>query len=541
MVKKQAVRDFGVESIEIEKFRSFNPMTIPIGKYVTVISGQNGTGKSTLLGMLGQPFGLKDTRDVFGRPMKAKFAEMFKFSPDHDKPGDHLYFVNLRDGRLYPSGSHVQVKSYARPDYAKLPIRLVTGAKRGRGDGNIDYPVIYLGLRRTFPVGEIPNVEASATSLTNDECVQFDKWYKKVFLAWRQDNLVPVELTANTGKKATILMNADRYDYLANSAGQDNLGQILAALLSFQRAKESLGGAYRGGILLIDELDVTLFPASQDELFDLLLAMAKELCIQVVFTTHSFPLIEKAMSRRVGDGDVEVAYLRRRERGISLVADATMEDIKADLNVRPPKKTAAVKVDVLCEDDEAKWLLKKLLPTKVYSKCNVISAGLSCGELAVLSTKDIPSLKDTLFVVDGDAVTNSNGKIKVSKNLCVLPTGNSNPERAIYDALASLPDDDPFWESMESKHSYSKQMFVRSFEDAHDSLVVGNKKQRIKDKAWFRDEKGKGFWGVNGADVFVQWKLMNSVACTVFTDDFEEKVDRVSRRILAMSKWAETK
>lgn len=536
MARSRSKKDFGVESLEIKKFRNFKPMTIPVGRYVTVISGQNGTGKSTLLGMLGQPFGLDGTKDVFGRSMRAKFTDMFKLSPTHDVPGEHLYFVNLRDESLYPSGGHVQVKSYARPDYPKLPIRLVTGAKRGRGYGNVDYPVIYLGLRRTFPVGEIPNAEASAASLTDDERVQFDRWYKKVFLAWRQDSLDPVELTANTGKKATILMNSDRYDYLANSAGQDNLGQILAALLSFQRAEKSLGGSYRGGILLIDELDVTLFPASQDELFDLLLAVAKEFRIQVVFTTHSFPLIEKAMSRRNGEGDVEVVYLRRRDSGIDLVPEAKMDDIMADLNVRPPEKAPAVKIDVLCEDEEAKWLLKMLLPPNLYRRCNVISAGLSCGELAELSSRDIPSLKDSLFVVDGDATKNSSNKIKSGKNLCVLPTGDKNPERAIYDDLAALPDDGDFWKSMESKHFYSRQMFVRSFEHAHDPSCVGSKKPRVMDKAWFKKEKKTGYWGSNGTDAFAQWKSMNSVDCTAFVEDFEGKVDRILRRVLAMAK-----
>lgn len=106
-------------------------MTINLGRYITVVSGQNGTGKSTLLGMLGQPFGLVDKKDVFGRSMRAKFTDMFKLSPEHDAPGEHIYYVNLRDQDLYQSGPHVQVKSYKRDGY-KLPIRLVTGARRGK-------------------------------------------------------------------------------------------------------------------------------------------------------------------------------------------------------------------------------------------------------------------------------------------------------------------------------------------------------------------------------------------------------------------------
>ena len=538
MARRKATRDFGVESIEIDRFRNFTPMTIELGRYITVISGQNGTGKSTLLGMLGQPFGMIGLKDVFGRDMRAKFTDMFKLSPNHDIPGQHIYYVNLRDRDLYPSGSHVQVKSYKREGY-KLPIRLVTGARRGKGDGNIDLPVIYLGMRRTYPVGEIPNAAPTKLSLSDDEIKHLNEWYNSVFLSWRQEDLDPVELTANTAKKATILVNTSRYDYLANSAGQDNLGQILAALLSFGRAKEKLGASYRGGLLLIDELDATLFPASQEALFNLLLDTAKELEIQVVFTTHSFQLIECALAKRGNESDVEVVYLRRRDSGIEQVEHPEELDIKADLSVRMPKKPAKIKVEVLCEDEETRWFLKKVLPGGVYSKCNVISANLSCGELAELSTRNIPSLLNTLFVVDGDAIKGASSKIKNSPRLCVLPTGDKNPEMAIYDALAELPDNGPFWTVMESKHCYSRQMFIRSYEEAHEERYSDNKAKRRADKSWFRDEKGKGGLGENWCEGFVQWRKLNEDECEDFSENFSSKVDRVIRRIEGMTKLAD--
>lgn len=535
MARRKPARNFGIESIEIDKFRNFTPMTIKLGRYVTVISGQNGTGKSTLLGMLGQPFGMAEMKDVFGRGMRAKFTDMFKLSPDHDVPGEHVYYVNLRDKSLYPSGSHVQVKSYKREGY-KLPIRLVTGARRGKGDGNIDYPVIYLGLRRTYPVGEIPNAVSTAPSLSSEEVSQLSAWYNSVFLAWHQDDLEPVELTASTAKKATILVNASSYDFLANSAGQDNLGQILAALLSFGRAKKALGGSYRGGLLLIDELDATLFPASQEALFGLLLEKAKELEVQIVFTTHSFQLIERALARRGRGNDVEVVYLRRRDSGIEQVDRPSELDIEADLSVRMPKRPPKKKVEVLCEDDETKWFLKKVLPARTYSKCNVISAGLSCGELAELAIRDIPSLENDLFVVDGDATKDANAKVKGSRRLCVLPTGDKNPEMAIYDALSTLPDDGEFWTSMESAYRYSRQMFIRSYEESHEDHYEDKKKKRRADKEWFRTEKARGGLGENGTDGFNQWKAQHQDECERFADDFLSRVERIIRRVEAMAK-----
>ena len=44
-----------IKSLYVERFRAMKKLTIPLGKKVTVIAGQNATCKSTLLGMIGQP------------------------------------------------------------------------------------------------------------------------------------------------------------------------------------------------------------------------------------------------------------------------------------------------------------------------------------------------------------------------------------------------------------------------------------------------------------------------------------------------------
>lgn len=45
-----------IKSIEIEKFRAFQDIKFSLGKRLTAISGRNATQKTTLLGMIGQPF-----------------------------------------------------------------------------------------------------------------------------------------------------------------------------------------------------------------------------------------------------------------------------------------------------------------------------------------------------------------------------------------------------------------------------------------------------------------------------------------------------
>lgn len=449
---------FGIESLQIEKFRNFHNMTVPIGRYVTVISGQNGTGKSTLLGMIGQPLGLKDYKDIFDRRMVAKFTDMFRLSPEHDVPGEHLYFMNFRSDDLYVEGKTVQVKSQLRSGY-KMPVRLVTGESHAKGHGNVDYPVIYLGLKRTYPVGEI-RAESEDLHLTDEERVLFNIWYQKVFSAWEQDDLEPVGLEKKGMRKDTILVNTPTYDYAANSAGQDNLGQILAALLSFRRLKDTLGEDYHGGVLLIDELDATLFPSSQEELLEVLYKQGMELNLQVVFTTHSLSLIEKATNTGK-PGDIEVVYLRRRDSGITMIPHPTMDDVKADLLIRPPKRHRPTKVEVWCEDEEAAWLLRAMLPQSVKAKCNIISAGVGSAELVELASKGIPTLENVVFAPDGDVLKegSNHNKIKRSRSLVVLPTDKMSPEGSIFSTLSRMPDDGEFWSSMDGESHYTRQMF----------------------------------------------------------------------------------
>ena len=47
-----------IKNIEVEKFRSISEISFDLGKKLTAIAGRNATQKTTLLGMLGQPFSI---------------------------------------------------------------------------------------------------------------------------------------------------------------------------------------------------------------------------------------------------------------------------------------------------------------------------------------------------------------------------------------------------------------------------------------------------------------------------------------------------
>ena len=85
-----------VKSVHIQKFRAFEDVTIELSKGVTAIVGQNGTLKSTLLGIIGQPFSLRGsplakTRGIDGNLLQSKFAEKFKLSQVFDDVREYIW------------------------------------------------------------------------------------------------------------------------------------------------------------------------------------------------------------------------------------------------------------------------------------------------------------------------------------------------------------------------------------------------------------------------------------------------------------------
>lgn len=527
--KNRKLQPYGLEAIEIAKFRNITNMVIPLGQYITVLAGQNGTSKSTILGMLGQPFGLASAKTIFGKSCKTKFTDIFKLSPNHDKAGDHLYFIDFRDESISDGKQHIQVKSYERKG-ATSGIRFVTGATRKRGDGNINYPVIYLGMKRVYPIGEMTNLEASAPELSTNEIEKFTEWYLRIMVPATSSGFDPVKMTKK-GQKETLLINTGVYDFLANSAGQDNLGQILAALISFQRIKEEMGSDYKGALLLIDEVDATLFPASQKGLFEVFFEVAPILNLQIVFTTHSTDLLDLALSKAGKGKEVEVAYLKLRGEKIKLEINPSMDDVRSDLLIEPLPKEKSQKVEVWCEDDEAAWFLRKMLPTDLKQKCDIVSAKLSCGELAELSIRKLRSIQDVVFVVDSDFRKKVHKKaILECRRLFVLPGNGESPERSIFTVLEGMPAEDVRWDDF--GRNYTKQHFRKfRLDDEKSHEADGGKIDRKFEKKWFSKTKKQGFWGKNGDVIYKLWSSMYSDEIEVFIDELKKRIDITYKKI----------
>ena len=516
-----------ITKIHIEKFRGFQNEIVELGTQLTAIAGQNGTQKSTLLGIVTQTFTIntndpmRSERPLCGGSYISAFNDKFRLSPTFDKPKEHEWTISFDDDI-----DDFTVESIRRTGSSN--IRFWKKGARQAGDGYISFPTIFLSLKRLMPIAEEIKIETDDTLLTPSELEEFKQLHNKILITQ-----TPISTaTAITSKnKQSVGVSTDLYDWNQNSMGQDNLGKIILALFSFQRLKDKYPNQYKGGILAIDELDATMYPASQVELLKILRKYASKLKLQILFTTHSMSLL-KAMDDLVKEtnakpetiNQVKIVYLKRIDDKIEIKQDVDIDSIKLDLNViAEGKKHNKNKITVYTEDKENKLFVKAIIKNK-SSYLNFIDVPLPCSTLIELVYKNVPAFRYpySIIILDGDIRLNKSylKKIENANNVLVLP-GNNSPERLLANYLYNLSDTHVLWADV--AHGYSKQVCFReySLEEINDNGDNGRKTA----KQWFN--KQLYYWGNNGNKV-LKYYLKESIPEEVeaFKTNFENMIKK---------------
>ncbi|MBR9700056.1 AAA family ATPase, partial [Candidatus Woesearchaeota archaeon] len=72
-------------------------VNIEFGDYITLITGLNGTGKSSILGLAGHIFSFRenaqklDHKTLDNKPYEAEYSELFHFCPIYDLDKNYQY------------------------------------------------------------------------------------------------------------------------------------------------------------------------------------------------------------------------------------------------------------------------------------------------------------------------------------------------------------------------------------------------------------------------------------------------------------------
>jgi predicted ATPase len=443
-IKLESIK-FGTPS-----FRKLGTIEIKIASRMTLIAGRNGVGKSTILALISGGSGL--TRGVkhksyFQTLPSANAEEILKLSYDRDfeivetrRPSvllNYSYAGKVFQKKSNVSGTSERLRVVPRnePKGACKIDNLVVPP-----DGKVPIPTLYLGMLRVLPVGEMDRstLQSSKIEMHADDYEVYQAFTEKVIaagLAGTEPNVIFQHLAGT--KKRSVYPLYEGYDSTSMSLGQDSLSAIATALASFSKLKRQLGADYRGGILIIDEIDAGLHPHAQVQLLEGLMSNAKTLGLQVIATTHSLTMLEHAHRKIhnpkfLGTPLDGISYLKAGQP-IELMDASLFDHIHADMHMKLRTTLPDKKIKLYVEDDEAALFLtriltparKKVLAAKTEFKLEIVSAKVGCSNLIGLIRAD-DYFKSVVIVLDADTTGESAGGFK---NIVRLPRDPLNTEK----------------------------------------------------------------------------------------------------------------
>ena len=523
-----------IDKIMINDFRQFKNNEIYLGKRLTILAGRNSTGKSTILGLLANCAEIKKKDGVTysGQQFRAEFSEIFHGSEKFDKSGSNRIRINV----VNENGDDIDYRDFRtawqnnknKKRFRIIPLKKLENSKIT--ESKMSFPVLYLGLSRLYPIGEVEKNNIKSNEI-NFSDLNDSNWFieKYKYILSINDEIKEIDnfKIAETDKKVGVVITTNNYDEFTNSSGQDNLGQILMALLSFKKLKTDNPGRWEGGLLLIDEVDSTLHPAAQKRLIDLIQKESEKNGIQAVVTTHSSDLLKHVYSKtkknsRDKSNEIEVYYFTNANKKLEIKRNLSFLSIKNDLLLESVVESE--KISVYSEDAENRWFLKNLLK-KYMMYLKILETNIGCEQLLNLYSVDLNYFGNVLIVLDGDVKSEKINKlpqIDVLKNIIKLP-GKVRPEEVIFNYIISLNPDHPFWVKAEILSVTWQYLNDNS---PNSPKYSGLNKDRDKYKKWFQDNE---YW-INSLNVFEFWSRDNEEIVDNFLNSFIVAYNSIAER-----------
>ena len=458
-----------IDAIRLENFRTIKNKTMDLGNIITVVSGKNGTMKSTLLGLIAHPFSSpNDAHDAFGNPLKTRHSDVFYLSPEKDNE-QYIYYLRISTVENVTFEEPIRVYKRKNPN-GTYRHRVTVGKDNKEGKGNFSLNTSFVNLNRLIPM-----INTNAQIIDKKMEKSLEKFVSEGYMKILQKEafLNPVQVSDKAIKQTFGPGETADYDYKSISSGEDNIGNILNKMHAFLQYKTENKDALQG-IFCIDEMEASLHPVAQINLFNFIYDWAKNNHIQVVINTHSLYLIQYVIELQGRLKDKEDVVLNMIStafvsgKNYNIIKNPGYDEAYKELTLRDVEDIHDIyKINIICEDDVAEYYLKRIISKKdVLNRLEFIHSlnegveGNGCTGLKSIIKNGQKLLEDSIIVFDPEVNVLDIAKHK-SKFL-VLPSEYEMPiEKEIVKFIYDLPGDDEFFINFNKERNAFIDEFTR--------------------------------------------------------------------------------
>ena len=536
-----------LKKLIIEKFRALKNVEVEFGDAITVICGKNGTSKSSILGIVAQIFSfdkdyVKDEpisyKQITGFPFKSKYRDHFRISQAFDVPGSMKVSIGLKDGYTNQDAT-ARLELMTRGDAPRAVVRNNSTAPGGANTSrNFTHPVIFLSLKRLYPITD-RTYEIKDFDYLNNHKQEFINLTNELL------NRSSANAIGTGGTISSAVSYGDNYDQESVSAGEDNAGQIVLALMSFRKLKEEYAD-YKGGLLLIDEADAGLFPTAQINLLKILERECRDLNLQVIMTSHSPVLIEYAFEKsKQFRQRYKTIYLSNTYGDIQVQHDWSWAQINADLLATTIPLTKIInlpKINVYFEDGEASNFFAAIMNRQPIKKFTspMYDITLGCSNYVNLIDHKVTEFSErSVICLDADQKL----KVNIKYKTIVLLPGHLPPDQLIFEHLYNLKADHPYWQN---DFQFTRSVFtnlasevISEFSITGDQVDIkekvkqyaGNKRPREIFKRFYKNETIQSLCKLNNpSNPWVNWISENPELVNEFLNKFKDTMCHVMQK-----------